>query len=229
MFSTPGNAQQICKDSLNTNTKLSKQKEYALKYMEYKPDFKPYFKTTFSPNFTKWAKGDFIGTSSGNGAMMRVSPIGYLFNNEKDIIDNVSLATTPSHNDKTAINNASIVALIIYYARMGMNKKEIISKLNLNISKPQIETFNYTCADTLDVCLYSLFNAQNFEDSIRLRISFGGDTDTNACIVGSMAEAMYGIPEYLKKQALDKLPSEFIDVLNKAYAQSNNFLNNNTM
>ena len=30
MFSTPGNAQQICKDSLNTNTKLSKQKEYAL-------------------------------------------------------------------------------------------------------------------------------------------------------------------------------------------------------
>ena len=30
MFSTPGNAQQIFKDSLNTNTKLSKQKEHAL-------------------------------------------------------------------------------------------------------------------------------------------------------------------------------------------------------
>ena len=59
--------------------------------------------------------------------------------------------------------------------------------------------------------------SNNFEDSIRQAISFGGDTDTNACIVGSMAEAMYGISEDLKQKALSKLPSEFVCILNKAY------------
>ena len=42
----------------------------------------------------------------------------------------------------------------------------------------------------------------------------GGDTDTNAAIVGSMAEAIYKIDDNLKEEALNKLPNEFKDVLN---------------
>ena len=41
-------------------------------------------------------------------------------------------------------------------------------------------------------------------------LSFGGDTDTNACIVGSMAEAFYGIDENLKQSALNKLPRNLL-------------------
>ena len=63
-----------------------KLKEYTLKYENYKPSFAPYFKTTFSPNFIKWAKDETSDSSSGNGAMMRVSPIGYLFNSEEEVI-----------------------------------------------------------------------------------------------------------------------------------------------
>ena len=48
--------------------------------------FAPYFKSPFSPGFTKWVKGNFQGDSSGNGAMMRISPVGYLFNTEEDVI-----------------------------------------------------------------------------------------------------------------------------------------------
>ena len=133
--------------------------------------------------------------------MMRVSPVGYLFNTEEDVIKNSYLATTPSHNSKDAINAAQIIALIIFYARNGMTKQDIINKLNLKIVKPNLNKFNYTCSDTIDLCLYSFFNSNSFEDSIRLAISFGGDTDTNACIVGSMAEAMFGISKELKEKA----------------------------
>ncbi len=149
----------------------------------------------FSPNFIKWAKGTSQGVSCGNGAMMRISSVGYLFNTEEDVIKNSFLATIPSHNSEEAINCAKTISLIIFYARKGYSKQEIIKKLNLNIIKPEIKEFNYTCSSTIDLCLYSLFNSTDFENSIKLAISFGGDTDTNACIVGSMAEALYGIDD----------------------------------
>ena len=153
----------------------------------------------------------------GNGAMMRVSPVGYLFNSEEEILENAKLATIPSHNDEYAVRCAQIVSLIIFYFRQGYSKESVIDKLKLKIQKPNITKFNYTCEDTLDVCLYSLFNSSSFEESIKLAISFGGDTDTNACIVGSMAEALYGIDNELILKALNKLPKEFVEMLKKAY------------
>lgn len=197
-----------------------KLKEWANKYINYLPDHKPYFKTTFSPGFTKWATSNVIGTSAGNGAMMRVSPVGYLFNTEEEVIENARLATIPSHNSKEAIEAATIVSLIIFYARNGYSKEEIINKLNLEIKEPNITTFNYTCMDTMDVCLYSLFNSTSFEDAIKLAISYGGDTDTNACIVGSMGEAIYGVDKKLKDKALSKLDKEMVSIINNAYKQN---------
>lgn len=149
--------------------------------------------------------------------MMRVSPVGYLFNTQEEVIKNARLATMPSHNTKEAIDAATIVALIIFYARQGFSKKEIITKLNLKIKKPKVKAFNYTCSSTIGICLYALFKANSFEESLRLAISFGGDTDTNACIVGSMAEAMFGVDPILKQTALKKLPAQFVKILDAAY------------
>ena len=188
-------------------------REWGKKYVDYHPDFEPYFKTSFSPNFIKWILGDGQGTSSGNGAMMRVSPVGYLFDTEEDVIKNAKLATIPSHNSEDSIIAATLVSLIIFYARNGMKKDDIIKKLNIDLREPKIEKFNYTCADTVDVCLYSLFNSNSFEEAIRTAISFGGDTDTNACIIGSMAEAMFGIPEKFKEEMMSHLPLDFLSVL----------------
>ena len=197
-------------------------KKYSKEYENYKPNFKPYFKTTFSPEFTKWVNGNFKGTSIGNGAMMRISPIGYLFNSEEEIKKNAKAATIPSHNTKEALDSATIVALIIYLARKGMKKEEIISKLNINYTYSSFETFNYTCEQTINNCLYALFTSNNFEDAIRAVISYGGDTDTNACIVGSMAEALYGINSELIKQAEEKIPKQFIKTLNNGYSKIKN-------
>lgn len=198
-----------------------KLKEYGKKYESYLPNYKPYFSTSFSPGFMKWVDGDFVGSSMGNGAMMRVSPVGYLFDSKEEILENARLATIPSHNNEFAIYCSQIISLIIFYFRKGYTKEQVIGELNLKIQKPNIDKFNYTCEDTLGVCLYSLFNSSSFEDSIKLAISFGGDTDTNACIVGSMAEALYGIDADLVEMALNKLPKEFIELLKRVYPNIN--------
>lgn len=190
---------------------------YGNKFISYKPNFNPYFKTTFSPGFHNWLKDEKEGNSIGNGAMMRISAVGYMFDTESDVITNSKLATEPSHNSEEAIKCAETIALIIFYAKKGMTKNEIINKLDIKLKFSLFETFNYTCNTTINNCLYALFTSNSFEESIKKVISYGGDTDTNACIVGSMAEALYGIPKEIINLAKTKLPKEFIKILKNAY------------
>ncbi len=197
-------------------------KKYVNDYKDYKPNFKPYFKGTFSPTFIKWANSDEVGNSIGNGAMMRISPVGYLFNSKKDVIKNAKLATIPSHNSKEAINSATIIAEIIYLARKGCPKKEIIKQLNLNYSYSPFQKFNSTCYKTIDNCLYALFTSNSYEEAVIKVITFGGDTDTNACIVGSMAEALFGIDDMIIEQAKEKIPKNFVQKLEQGYSRVRN-------
>lgn len=191
-----------------------KLKEYGLKYLKYIP-VSPYFDEMFSPGFSNWLKGKGEGNSKGDGAMMRVSPIGFLFDSEEDVIKNAYLATVPSHNSEEAISASRTIALVILYARQGLSKNEIIKKLNLKIKKPKLKQFGYTCSRAIGLCLYAAFTADSFEESIKLARSFGGGTDTNACITGAMAEALYGIDNKYRDFVFENLPKEFTDILRK--------------
>ena len=205
--------------SLNDKNYEKYLKSYAIEYMNYKPNTSQYFEHTFSLGFEKWVKGEKLGNSTGNGAMMRVSPIGFLLDDEEKIIEEAIKVTSTSHNSKEANESAITIALIIFYARKGYNKEWIINKLNLKIHYCKFEKFNTTCSETIDNCLYALFSSNNFEESLKKVISYGGDTDTNACIVGSMAEAMYGINNNLIETASKKIPKSFVKKLKTAYSK----------
>ena len=190
-------------------------RQYIRTYQDYKPNIEPYFKTPFSPKIIKWSESNNIGNSIGNGAMMRISPIGYMFDKEEEVIENARLATIPSHNSKEAIDSATTIALIIFYLRKGYAKEEIFKKLNINLKYIPFTKFNSTCEETIENCLYAFYYSISFEDAIRKTLLMGGDTDTNCAIVGSMAEALYGIKDELISKANEKLPSEFIKILKK--------------
>lgn len=202
-------------------------KKYCLNNKSNIPLNRPYFKYMFSPGFIKWCNNNEIGTSIGNGAMMRISPIGYLFDNEEEILKQARLATIPSHNSALAIQSAQIVSLIIYLGRRGLTKEEIYNvikqryNLDLNFSLEELQTtnkFDGTCA-VLPKLLFILFSCISFEDCMRKCISIGGDTDTNACIVGSMAEVIYGIPSELIEQVNEKIPFEYRGLLQRGYSK----------
>lgn len=192
-------------------------KQYILENLDYQPNFSPYFKNPFSPNTIKWAKGLTASNSSGNGAMMRISPVGYLFNSESEVKENARLVTITSHNSSDAIESATIIALMIYYFRNGMTKEEVYSKLRLPIMYQPFLKFNTTCKETLNNCLYAIYKSESFEDAMRKTLLMGGDTDTNCCIVGSVAEALYGIDNIQREEVIKKLPNEYVKTLKKAY------------
>ena len=191
-------------------------RKYIKHYLSYKPKVNEYFEKVFSPNLIKWSNNNKQGNSHGNGAMMRISPVGYMFNSEKEVIENAYLATIPSHNSKEAIDSATKIALIIYYLRNNISIEKVYKKLNINPTYKPFTKFNYTCEETIDNCLYILYNSNSFEDAITKAIEIGGDTDTNACIVGSMAEALYGIDNKLIQLVNQKIPEEFKKILLKS-------------
>ena len=75
----------------------------------------------------------------------------------------------------------------------------------LDSIRPNYE-FNESCAETVPEAIIAFLEATGFEDAIRNAISLGGDSDTLACITGGVAEAYYGIPSDIAKQAM-----KFID------------------
>ena len=73
--------------------------------------------------------------------------------------------------------------------------------------------FDETCMDAVPLSFNLLSQASSFEDAIHLAISHGGDSDTIGAIVGSIAEARFGIPQEIKNRAMEYLPDEMQDVL----------------
>ena len=73
--------------------------------------------------------------------------------------------------------------------------------------------FNETCQNTVPQAIIAFLESKDFEDAIRNAISLGGDSDTLAAITGSIAEAAYGIPEWIKEKGLSFLDETLKDVL----------------
>ena len=59
----------------------------------------------------------------------------------------------------------------------------------------------------------AFLESTGFEDAIRNAVSLGGDTDTIACITGSIAEAYYGVPDAIAAEGRKRLPDDMFAVL----------------
>lgn len=73
--------------------------------------------------------------------------------------------------------------------------------------------FNETSQDTVPQAIIAFLESKGFEDAIRNAISLGGDSDTLAAITGSIAEAAYGILDWIKDKAYSYLDEPLKDVL----------------
>lgn len=72
--------------------------------------------------------------------------------------------------------------------------------------------FNETCQQTVPQAIIAFLESDGFEDAIRNAISLGGDSDTLAAITGSIAEAAYGIPQWIEEKAWTYLDDTLRDI-----------------
>lgn len=216
-------------DAILSNTSYKeKLKEYGLRELEL--GFDIYNRKKFSSGFIKWLNGCSSGKSYGNGCAMRISPIGFLFNDINKIKLESYKATIPSHNHPNSIKASEAVALSIYLLRNGISKEELknfIEKnyfsLNYNLIDLRMNyKFTSEVLSSVPQAIYCFLNSTDFEDAIRNAISIGGDSDTIATIVGSLAESYYGISEELIEKVKPYIKEYMKPVLNEFYELNNN-------
>ena len=162
--------------------------------------------------------------SWGNGSAMRVSAVGWLFDDLETVRRMARLSAEVTHNHPEGIKGAEATASAIFLTRTGSTKAEIKAYIEENFHYDLSRTCdeirpNYyhveSCQETVPEAITAFLEGQSFEDAIRTAVSLGGDCDTLTCIAGSMAEAFYGIPEELKEECRKRLPADLLEVLQR--------------
>lgn len=162
--------------------------------------------------------------SFGNGSAMRISAVGWLYDTWERTEEVAIAVTDVTHNHPEGIRGALATVAAIFFARMGAQKYEIqdfiARELNYDFSRTLDEIrpdyhMDETCQGCIPEALTCFFEGNSYEDTVRNAVSIGGDTDTNACIAGSIAEAYYGLPEGWTEKCKSYLPKDLLSVLER--------------
>ncbi|MBW2450734.1 MAG: ADP-ribosylglycohydrolase family protein [Deltaproteobacteria bacterium] len=157
----------------------------------------------YGGSFKQWLYSDEPSpyNSWGNGSAMRVSPVGFAFPTQDEVLYQAKKTALVTHNHPEGIKGAQATALAVFLARTQHDKATIRSQINmlfdydLNRSIDEIRpfySFDVSCQRTVPEAIIAFLDSESYEDAIRNAVSLGGDSDTLACIAGGIAEAFYG-------------------------------------
>ncbi len=181
----------------------------------------------YGGSFRNWLQEDDLKPygSFGNGSAMRASAVGFAYNDIETIMEVAKQSAEVTHNHPEGIKGAQATATSIFLSRQGKSKQEIKDYItqtfdyNLDFTLDEIRPtykFNVTCQGSVPQAIVAFLESSDFENAIRLAISIGGDSDTIACITGGIASAFYKhIPTEIMNFVVDKLPNEYIEIMNK--------------
>lgn len=169
--------------------------------------------------FKKWLFDENLRdayNSFGNGSAMRISSVGWYANSEEEVKKIAKAVTEVTHNHEEGLKGAEVLAMCIYYARIGKDK-EFIKKY---VEKYYDIDFDYddliknykfyaSCQKSVPQAIYCFLISKDFEDCLRTTISIGGDCDTTSAMSCAIAEAYYKkIDRNIKDTTLEFLPKE---------------------
>jgi ADP-ribosylglycohydrolase len=165
--------------------------------------------------------------SWGNGSAMRVSPVGFAFSSEDEVLRHAKMTAEVSHNHPEGIKGAQATALAVFLARTGIGKEQIRARIteefNYDLRRTVVEirrrySFDVSCQGTVPEAIIAFLDSESYEDAVRNAISLGGDSDTLACITGGIAEAFYGsVPDDIWEEVRERLAPDLLEIVENFY------------
>ena len=185
----------------------------------------------YGGRFAQWVRSDnpLPYNSFGNGAAMRVSPVAHWFDTLDEVLDAAAATAIPSHNHDEGIKGAQTVAMAIFkalqygheaplYINNILEECLLFSDYDLDIRRADVvNRFDETCQGTVPVALWIISDSTSFEDAVRKAVSLGADADTLGAIVGSISEAIWGIPKEIEQATISCLTEEMKEVVEEFY------------
>jgi len=167
--------------------------------------------------------------SWGNGSAMRASPVGWAFDGVEEVLREAELTALPTHNHPEGVRGARAAALAVYLARTGSGREDIRREVarttgyDLGRALDEIRpayAFDPSCRGTVPEAITAFLESTDYEDAVRKAVSLGGDSDTLACIAGSVAEAFYGgVPGPIADEVRGRLPEDLLAVMEEFEAR----------
>lgn len=172
--------------------------------------------------FKLWAKSNTVleaYNSWGNGSAMRVSPISYIYDTIEEVMEGAKKSAEVTHSHEQGILGAQAIAVSIFMARKKASKDEIkqmIVDMGYDLTDVK-EGFEISCQKTVPQAIMAFLDSEDFVDAIRRAIMYKGDSDTLACIAGSIAQPFYGnglsaIPKEVMVNTFQRLPEDLSDI-----------------
>lgn len=155
--------------------------------------------------------------SWGNGAAMRVSPVGWYARSEEEVKRLSRAVTAVTHDHPEGLKGAECTAMCVFLARIGATKEEVLARARAYYPEigsytcaqlSESYSFDESCQGTVPEALICFAEGEDLEDAIRNAVSIGGDSDTVAAIAGSVAEAYFGMTEMQRAVILLCLPAD---------------------
>ena len=182
-------------------------------YAGYGGSFRRWLSSSDNQPYNSW----------GNGSAMRASYAGWAALSLEEAEKLGELSAKVTHNHPEGIKGAVVVAGCIFKLRNGASKEEIytyVSKYyDLDFTLDEIRetyTFDVSCMGSVPQAIKAFLEGKSFADVISCAISIGGDSDTIAAIAGSIAEAMYPIPQGLRGRVIDRMDTFLLNTLVEA-------------
>jgi ADP-ribosylglycohydrolase len=181
----------------------------------------------YGSSFVRWLFDNRAGPygSWGNGAAMRVSPVGFALDSVAQVLAESARSAAVTHNHPEGIKGAQATALAVFLARSGVERETIRAQLTERFGYDLGRTlssirpgygFDVSCQGSVPESLIAFLASQDYEDAVRKAVSLGGDADTMACIAGGVAQAYYAaIPESIVRAVRMRLPEELLEVIDR--------------
>lgn len=155
--------------------------------------------------------------SWGNGAGMRVSPVGLYAATLDEALRLAKVSAEVTHNHPEGIKGAQAIAACMFLCRIGTSKKDIRKYVEttfgydlsrtLDEIRPRYK-FDVSCQGSVPQAITAFLEGGTFVDVVRLAVSIGGDSDTIACMAGAIASCLYPIPTDVAAVSDDLLTDE---------------------
>lgn len=179
----------------------------------------------YGGRFKRWFQSDAAEpyNSWGNGSAMRVSAAGALASSLENAIQLATASAMPTHNHPEGVKGAQATAAAIYLAKTGASKQKIRDYISDNFGYDLTRRyadiqptywFDVSCQGSVPESIICFLEGSDYEDTIRHAIAMGGDSDTMACIAGSIAAAFYReIPKPILTHCMALLPEDMKEIL----------------
>ena len=179
--------------------------------------YKRYPLAGYGPGYARWAAHPELGPyySSGSGAAMRISPVGWIADSLDSCLSLAQQVTEITHNHPEGIRGAQVVAGCIFHARQGKPRDYIAAYYRSFGYPPAVgRSRSCSCQVVVPVAVESFLESFSWESAVRIAVSKGGDSDTIASIAGAISEAFYNdIPWDVWQGVRERLTDDLIPVV----------------